>query len=307
MTVELPTWTKDQLHSDVQRAIASFRQKRLGEPLTVWKQVYFKRRHMVRAVFKELGFRRPELIHSRHIAAIYAKQMGDVLRYLCAPPISLDDLKTLTSSTLSVKALRKSPYQARAVLRVLLTTLDPTRFSWVKAGLRPSSSEWRAAIVATSALMASQAVATFRRTTGKNEQEQAIKDYLKDVHGLVEEMPRKIVTPGDAPPQGSFCGESEVRGEKADIVVSLFDGRLLLIECKVSNSAINSVKRVVHEAAGKAAEWTKQLGAGYVVPAAALTGVFKARNLIQAQAKGLNLIWAHRLDDLGAFIESTKS
>jgi len=305
MSATPPVWTKQQFHDDVALAIASFRQMRIGEPLSIWNRVFLERRKMVEHVLLALSFKEPRLVHSREIAALYREKLGDVLRYLAAPPISLDDLKILTESTLSNRALAV-PHQARAVLRVLLATLDPTRFPWVKEGRRPTDQEWEAAVLATSALMASQGVATLRRKTGKNEQEQAVKDYLSSVLHLTEVAPRKIQTLHDAPEFGSFCGESEVRGEKADVVVTLFDGRLLLIECKVSNSALNSVKRVVHEAGGKAAEWTKQLGAGQVVPAATLTGVFNARNLVQAQAKGLTLFWAHRLSDMGDFINATK-
>lgn len=37
-----------------------------------------------------------------------------------------------------------------------------------------------------------------------------------------------------------------------------------------------------------------------------LSGVFKVMNLEQAQQRGLALYWAHDLDKLGSFIESTK-
>ena len=39
---------------------------------------------------------------------------------------------------------------------------------------------------------------------------------------------------------------------KAGTVVRLRDRRVMPIECKVSNSEVNSFKRVNHEAAGKA-------------------------------------------------------
>jgi hypothetical protein len=81
---------------------------------------------------------------------------------------------------------------------------------------------------------------------------------------------------------------------------------LLLIECKVSNSALNSVKRVNNDAGAKAAAWIQRLGDAQVVPAALLSGVFKARNLEQAQALRLTLFWAHRLEDLRDFIEASK-
>jgi hypothetical protein len=260
---------------------------------------------MVRRAFTELNLRHPNLPHSKLLSNLYAVGLGDVLRYMTAPPVSEDDLKVIADIRLSRLALSR-PQQARSLLRTLLASRDHIRFPWIARGTNPSAAEWKLAIGSTAALMTSQAVATHRRNTGKKEQEEAVKTYLRDILGLTEVEPRKIRTVHDAPKQGEFCAESEVMGEKADIVVSLYDNRLLLIECKVSNSALNSVKRVVHEASGKAAHWIAQLGKGQVIPAAVLSGVFNPRNLVQAQDKNLAIFWAHRLDDLGDFIDATR-
>lgn len=98
-----------------------------------------------------------------------------------------------------------------------------------------------------------------------------------------------------------------VRGGKlgdtrADLVVRMLDRRCLAVECKVSNSAVNSFKRVNHEALGKARRWLNQFGTAGVVPAAVLSGVFKPENLAAAQQGGLYLFWSHRPDDLREFI-----
>lgn len=74
---------------------------------------------------------------------------------------------------------------------------------------------------------------------------------------------------------------------------------------QVSNSATNSVKRVNNDAAVKAAHWNKEFGS-QVVPSAVLSSVFKTLNLVQAQKGGLAIFWAHDLDRLGQFIESTR-
>lgn len=305
MKADVKQWSKKELHDDVALSIAAFRQKRIGEPAELWRQTYFERRSMVRRAFKELDLRHAKIPHSKLLSKLYAAGLGDVLRYMAAPPVSEDDLKVIADIRLSRLALSRPP-QARSLLRTLLASLDHIRFPWLALGVTPSQAEWKMAIGSTTALMTSQAVATHRRNTGKKEQEEAVRTYLRDVLNLTEVAPRKINTVHDAPKQGEFCAESEVMGEKADIVVSLFDNRLLLIECKVSNSALNSVKRVVHEASGKAAHWLAQLGKGQVIPAAVLSGVFNPRNLVQAQDKNLVIFWAHRLDDLGDFINATK-
>ncbi len=79
----------------------------------------------------------------------------------------------------------------------------------------------------------------------------------------------------------------------------------MAIECKVSNSAVNSVKRLNNDAAAKAEAWLKDFGTVQVVPAAVLSGVYKLHNLIDAQTRGLALFWAHDLGALTRWIALT--
>jgi len=55
------------------------------------------------------------------------------------------------------------------------------------------------------------------------------------------------------------------------------------IECKVSNSSLNSVKRLNNDAAVKAVGWKRDFGLRQVVPAAVLGGVYNLHNLLEAQ------------------------
>ena len=72
---------------------------------------------------------------------------------------------------------------------------------------------------------------------------------------------------------------------EAAVVVRLWDGRLMPIECKVSNSQVNSIKRLTNDAAVKARIWIDDLGRNNVVPAAILSGVFGLRHLRGAGAR----------------------
>jgi Holliday junction resolvase len=116
-----------------------------------------------------------------------------------------------------------------------------------------------------------------------------------------------ISTIVEGPKQAEFCGESKLGNRKADVIVRLNDTRLMPIECKVSNSALNSVKRINNDAAAKAVEWLKIFGTNQVVPTAVISGVFKVSSLLQAQDAGLTLFWAHDLKKLGAFIASVNA
>jgi hypothetical protein len=80
----------------------------------------------------------------------------------------------------------------------------------------------------------------------------------------------------------------------------------MLIECKVSNSAVNSYKRVVHDTGGKAAHWYRALGTASTIPAAVLGGVFNRANLETVQNEmNVFLFWQHRLTDLAHFVKNS--
>ena len=64
----------------------------------------------------------------------------------------------------------------------------------------------------------------------------------------------------------------------------------MAIECKVSNSSTNSVKRLNREAAGKAEKWIYEFGVRNVVPVAILSGVYKLHNIKSAQERGLTVL-----------------
>lgn len=124
--------------------------------------------------------------------------------------------------------------------------------------------------------------------------------------GLVQVPAREIATLMDAPDPGEFCGEALFGNRKADLVIRLWDGRAMPTECKVSNSSTNSVKRLNNDAAVKADRWLQDFGTVQTVPAAVLAGVYKRHNLEDAQNTGLTLFWAHDLEPMVAFIESTR-
>jgi hypothetical protein len=124
--------------------------------------------------------------------------------------------------------------------------------------------------------------------------------------GFVEVPTRVIRTLDDAPLRGEFCGESKVGSRLADVPVRLYDGRLMPIECKVSNRAVNSVKRLNNDAAVKARSWLQEFGTQQIVPVAVLSGVFEVHNVLQAQEAGLTIFWAHAFDEMGAFIDRTR-
>lgn len=229
-----------------------------------------------------------------------------VFRYLSGPPVSADDLQTLAGMRLTRSRLRSDPEGAGRVVETVLRGLDSERFAWVGEGREPSPQERSAAIVATAALIASQRVRTGRMNDAPQLQEALVKARLSGV-GFIEEEPRPIPNMFAAPDPGRFRGECVVgASRKADVAVRMWDGRLMPIECKVSNSGLNSIKRLTNDAAVKGRVWIEDLGRNNVVPAAVLSGVFELAHLAEAQERGLTLFWAHSLDELLTFIEATR-
>ncbi len=134
---------------------------------------------------------------------------------------------------------------------------------------------------------------TMRRSHGK-EEEELVATQLR--RARFKQVPaRRVPVLAEAPQKGEFCGESMFGTRKADFLVGLHDGRVLALECKLSNSATNSIKRLNNDAAAKAAVWKREFGSSQIVTAAVLAGVYNLRNLKDAQDEGLTLFWSHDL------------
>jgi hypothetical protein len=295
------------LESDAAIAKSTFRFERLQEPLDLYNQFFTT----FADIFAELIDRLPDIgaepVNAELIAdLIDGRDAQKAFRYLTAPPISEDDLETMADATLTPSRLRTDAGSAKRIRDTVLTIIDPHRFPWVSEGRQPSNDERGRAVIASAALAASSDVGAKRRNTSKEAQEQAVKELLASA-GMKEVKAKEIPILTAAPAPGHFCGETRLAGTRADVVARLKDGRVMAIECKVSNSTVNSYKRPVHDTGGKAAHWYNQLGRAQVIPSAVLSGVYSTTNLEDVQdSKGLYLFWQHRLDDLAAFVKRSK-
>lgn len=298
-------WTREELATEADRSAALFRQQRLAVT-TTWTTHYSQATEKFERLLTQLQPATPALISEQALAEVFNHGLGEALRYLAGPPISDDDLQVIAQvDSLSPGKLSRDSEALARIRDVIVQVLDPHRFPWVAQGREPTSAERHAAVLASSVLLAAQRVETKRRMQGKNSQESDLKAYLGGL-SMTEVPAGAINTIVKGPAAGQFCGECPLGERKADVVVRLHDTRLLAIECKVSNSATNSIKRLNNDAAVKAEYWLKQFGQAQVVPAAVLSGVFKVLNLEQSQQRGLALFWAQDLSQLGAFIESTR-
>jgi hypothetical protein len=304
--MDLPHWGLEQLRADAATAKEAFRRERLDEPLGRYREFF----DAIVPVFQEVIVELHSLAEADPGGSKLCHMVRDAerltaFRYLAAPPISEDDLKTLARTNLSSRELQADPAQASRVRETVLQILDPYRFPWIAQQRESTKPERDRAVLASAALVAAKKVETARRSDSGRVQEEMVKATLRRL-GLSEVPARQIELLDDAPNPGEFCGESKLGDTKADVVVRLRDRRVLPIECKVSNSATNSFKRLIHEAAGKAAKWQRHFGDRAVVPAAVLSGVFAENNLLSAQNGGLVLVWAHRLDDLAPLVQGVR-
>lgn len=302
--IEPPVWTDDLLEAARIKAIAAFSKERLEEPLEDYLEAFDEYQGHVEEVL-EATVDLTEL-DTTALDVLCDARLLEAFRYLAGPPISEDDLKVLADArSLTRSTLEGTPDLVQRLIGVVRQVLDRRRFAWVVEGREPTEAERNAAVLASAALMAASRAQTRRRTLGKDQQEEMVKAALREL-GFAEVPSRTIKTISHAPSPGQFCGESVLGNRKGDIIVRLWDDRVMPIECKVSNSSTNSVKRLNNDAAVKATSWKTDFGLRQVVPSAVLSGVYKLHNLRDAQERGLTLFWAHDLAPLTEWITRTK-
>lgn len=303
MPAQPPRWSNEQLESDRQVAIQEFRDERLNESLGI----YLENFERYRAAVENLLGTTADLtaLAEQAMNVLLDADLRYAALYIAGPPISVDDVKLLADASLSPSHIRRDPASAQRVVETILLGLDRARFPWIAENREATEDERRTAVIASAALIASQRVKTSRANVSPARQQALVRDALKSA-GFIEENARQIPNASAAPPIGRFCGESVLGTRKADVVARLWDGRILAIECKVSNSQLNSIKRLTNDAVVKAVAWRQDLGVANIVPCAVLAGVFGLRHLNEAQDRGLSLFWSHSIEEMISFIEATR-
>ena len=229
------------------------------------------------------------------------------LRNMSRPTVSEDDFKKLSSTgTASARKFEDSELSAVA-LNYLGRNLNQDLFPWLKGSAEPTDFEREAAVVAVAALVADQKTKTAMRGISSKQQELAVRQKLIDGCGMVVvDGDKSFDYLKDGPKPGQvFARETKVAGTKADIVLGLFDGRIMCLECKVSNTEVNSYKRLNHEAVDKIKKWSAAFGM-QCVSGVVLQGCFKAENLAAAQREDAYLFWSSELSALVDFVNATK-
>jgi len=296
-----PVWNADELESRRREAIADFIEVRNAEGSLRYRAAFTAALDLTIRLFAATD----DLANFRSGDALADDPaLVRVARYLGAPPISGDDLNTLAGANIATRRSLDADLAAKAA-EVIATAVDPERFPWLfeSQPRQPTAPERDLALRWTAGLMAASEAQMSRRNEASGRQEAAVRSFLA-IHGFLEVAAQPIQLTGGLEP-GTFSREASVMGIRCDVPVGLLDGRFLLIECKSSNSAVNSVKRLNRETGGKAQEWIRRLGER-AIPAAVLAGVFQLGSLKSAQEVGTTIFWERDLAPLAEFINAAR-
>lgn len=318
----LPVWSDDELAADLQVAVDAFVARRLAEPAEAHPRHLKAARRDCADLLRALATlggdpAAPRLTELRRL--LFEPRLFAALRYLTAPPVSEDDLYTLTAARpgrLTRAALGRDDRLARRLFHLILAMADRGRFPWLPKchidpdgglviatpGRPPRRGELRRALIATAPLQAAQSLATERRGFGR-EVEGWLHRALEGA-GFVRDRPPNrghIDNAGLAPGPRRFYGECTFFGRRADLLIGLPGAFIVAVESKDSNSAANSVKRLANDTGAKARTWRDGYGANFCA-VALINGVFALNTLRQTQAAGVRLVWAHRIPEFAAWL-----
>ena len=302
-------WAKKEILNDCHRAKEDFRKRRLDEP----KELYLEAFESLEVANKDIigcldgilaSPPKPRLIAD----AIREKDLLKALRYLASPPISKDDFETLSEVKLAWTRIEKDPAKAEKIQNLIRLMIDPKRFPWIVENRQLTPIEIDAAILASTVAAANQKMQTSRRGEEREMVESAVRTILITQGFKYIEVKKSGIQMinRDAPKPGEFTSSVLIGDDNADFAVGLYDYRLLVIECKGSNSELNSRKRINKEVLQDAMNWVGKFGPEHLVPAAAIQGVFKPEYIEKAQDTPLLFFWAHRLNDLENFLNSSR-
>ena len=230
-----------------------------------------------------------------------------VLRHLFAPPISQDQLKLIlpsypkgaekTASALTQQAAKDfaSAFAARRDKR--LTT-------WLATNANPNRRQVKRLLDTLTPMISSQIFNTVRRNRLSDDQERAVVALL-EAKGWARSSSHTVNNPADLPPQ-HFMRKTRCKTRTAtkevDIACGVNPSLIMAMECKVSNDATNSVKRV-SDVMDKTKAWNDNWG-GFIQTAALLQGVIAYKDVARLLDSDVLVFWSHDLKPLADWLDS---
>lgn len=282
-----PIWTERELRQGRDVAERQYIVEQEGEG--GWADVFNESQPIVEAAFEKT-----QDLRKLDAGLVADRELWQVLRFCCGPPISEENLWTFIGR--KFKGLLPAGFETKAA-SVLAPRLDPVRFPWVVRDRAPTREERQIALTATAILITQARFTTLARGQLSRRQTDLVYAALRTAGFDFDEHAKTV----EELRPGTYCGEKTIHNKKCDVPVRLDDGRLLSLECKVSNTPKNSWKRLNQEAIGKSNTWREHMH-DQVVTGCVLAGVFDLQSLVQAQQQGLFIFWEHDLASLVEFV-----
>jgi hypothetical protein len=221
-------------------------------------------------------------------------------RHMTAPPISQDQFALACPewNKASEKATARplKPEVASAVAAQFEVRRARTLTPWVTQGRNPRTAEVKRLLWSVAPLLASQQVATLQRTRAASTQEGAVIALLSS-KGWTK-LPASLLDNRGTLPVRHYMHKTRfatasAAPQEVDIALGLKGSIVLATECKVSNDATNSIKRV-NDVLKKAKAWKDHWG-NFVKTAALLQGVIAAKDVRRLLDDGIEVFWSHDL------------
>jgi hypothetical protein len=227
-------------------------------------------------------------------------------RHLLAPPKSQDQFKLLCpawskSTEKSGKGMSGNvvPVVSAAIDRWLDRGIVP----WLAASRPPTAAERSLVVERVVSFIAPKATDTAKRNRLSNVQEQAVVQLLL-ANGW-KQLPSTEIDGRGVVPRRHFMHKTRfatatTNAQEVDIACGLKGSVVAAMECKVTNDATNSVKRI-NDVLKKAAAWKTHYGS-FVETAALLQGVIKPSDVQRLTDEGVHVFWSHDLPAFASWI-----
>lgn len=230
-------------------------------------------------------------------------------RHMTAPPISQDQFALAcpewNKSSEKPNGRPLSAATAEAVAAQFDIRRSQPLTPWISQGRRPRIAEVKRLLWSVAPLLASQRVATLQRNRAASAQESAVVALLSS-KGWTKLPASPLDTRGTLPVRHFMhktrFATASTAPQEVDIALGLKGSIVLATECKVSNDATNSIKRV-NDVLKKAKAWKDHWGS-FVKTAALLQGVIAAKDVHRLLDEGVEVFWSHDLPTLESWIDA---
>lgn len=248
----------------------------------------------------------------RDVAVALRESAGHlaVLRRLLSPPLSQDQLHLRCRSYSKAAENSGAPVpfeKSQHIASFILEWRDPQLTLWLDQNREPLKAELHSTTEALALLIAAQAAVTNKRTLLAAKQEADVLELLTGKGWKQKSAP--LIDQSSQLSAREFMHKTRfatgTRPQEVDIACGMGSSVVLAMECKVTNDATNSIKRV-NDILKKAGAWQEHWG-NFVKTAALLQGVIAYKDVARLLEAGVQVFWSHRLQDFAAWLEQNQA